>query len=206
MNDDDDADDFEDNPEDDESQDISGAQALTNKEINAEIDRLLAEYRPERYNANELDWLAPVFKQVNKLVGDSMTAEEILRDYVTRRVVRREGDSTKRPNAVLRNIVRTNQYPLGWGEDNWAEMFIDISHAPLSIPKRENGEIVKGKQVRVRFGSMTRDDWVEWVNGMHRTADEKHRSIIEAADGGERIRKLMDEQDVNRTDQLRFEP
>lgn len=179
-------------------------QKLTDKEVTAEIDKLLEKFRPERYNANELGWLDAPIEEVVKLLSRRLTAKQILQDVATKRVRSRESGASGRINAILRDIVVTGQFPLSWGEPNWSELFPDIAHLPLSIPKRQRGLVVG--RIRVQFAAMTSADWLEWENGMRRSAEEKLRAVNQAADGGALIREMIGEQEVARTDQVVFNP
>lgn len=193
----------EDEVPDEDTQDVADVpedQRLTDKAINLEIDRLLSLYRPERYETTEHKWRRPVNDAVALLLKKRLSSEQILWEIAAKRVNSREQVAPRRINAILRNIVETGQFPLGWGTPEWKEVFKDVLHLPLSI--RRQGET--GNWIRIQFGAMTKEDWVEWVEASRRDADERHTAAYQAADGGEFILKTMEIQGVERTDQTDF--
>lgn len=131
--------------------------------LRKEIDRILAEKRPDRYvvrdsgimteadslipdvdglfdedtepeDSSETAWLDDVAEEVANLVPD----EEIRKLYARKIVGEREGNATRRANRLLRKIGRTGQLVLGWwGQEN----------DPVSV---KNRIVVPGKQVRIK--------------------------------------------------------
>jgi hypothetical protein len=103
-----------------------------------EIDRLLAELRPDRYQPGvDEEWL----DEVTDLVIPLIDPDEIVRRYARAEVKQREGTKTKSANKMLRDIHASGQWPLDWFE---------FSSLPISVGKERVAlRAVKAADLRV---------------------------------------------------------
>jgi hypothetical protein len=91
--------------------------------INSEVDRLLAEHRPDRYEVDGGDeWLDDVADLVESLIPEAEARAIAARQFVRRR----EGIKTKSTNRLLREITQSHQLPLDWFE---------LMNLPLAVGK-----------------------------------------------------------------------
>lgn len=92
-------------------------------DFSGEIDRLLSERRPDRYEPEGgSDWLDDIAAEVADLVPE---AEARFR-HARAEVGRREGEKTKSANRLLRDTYKDGQWPLGW---------MDRLHLPIAAGK-----------------------------------------------------------------------
>lgn len=92
-------------------------------EINGEVDRLLAEHRPDRYAKDGGDgWLDDVADLVAGLIPEAEA-----RVIHARSLVRaREAQKLKTANRVLRDVFDSRQLPLDW---------LDLLSLPIAVGK-----------------------------------------------------------------------
>lgn len=163
----------------------------TDKQLNHDIDEALAKLRPERYQADDKDWMDGVIETVQKELAER-ERDELVKDEARRRVYRREGQATKRTNRILRDIDATGQLPLGWGDgDAWRVLLFDLLHLPISIGG-----------LRIRFGVASASDWEQWLLESGRQRDKRNAAEISANNGARRLLQLLKEQRAERTDDL----
>lgn len=167
---------------------------ISDKEINALIDDLLAQHRPERYEADEKDWMGPVVVRVVKELQRQKSADEVALDAAKRRVYQREGQATKRANKELRKISETGQLPFGWGEGDWRTFLYDILHLPMSIARQ-----------RVRFGAASAADLTDWELESAREQDKRNKAEAAAREGARILAEMLDRQNVRRVEDLRVD-
>lgn len=80
-------------------------------EITAEIDQLLADRRPDRYELDGGDeWLDLIADEVQHLIPEAEARAIAARQYVRRR----EGEKLKAANRLLREVGSNRQLPLDW--------------------------------------------------------------------------------------------
>lgn len=175
-------------------------QGPTNKEVREEIDRLLTIHRPERYDPSEKDWLEPIILQVQKMLRNRMTVDQIVRDDAARRVNTREDSAPRRLNSLLREITAQRQMPLGWGTPGWREVFSTELSLPIAIKRERQGTVIG--RVRIRFGAMTLLDSIEWENAFRRDTERDMHARSETADGMVFLREIVEEQGASRFDEI----
>ena len=166
---------------------------VTEKALSHQIDTWLNEARPERYSADEKDWIDPVIDKAAEDIHQYKSVADAVRELARRRVYVREAQATRRANRILRDIGKTGQLPLGWGEDpDWKTFLFDIIRAPISVARQ-----------RIRLGAATDEDWKEWELESARESDK--RAIAESAsrEGARLLRDLMRTQGVRTTEDLR---
>jgi hypothetical protein len=96
---------------------------------------------------------------------------------------------------VLRNIGTMGQLPLGWGEsDDWRDLLVDLLHLPLLFPESGN---------KVVFGAASGQDLDQWHIEDSADDDRRQGRRAETRTGVRFVRGLMDEQGVDRVDDLR---
>lgn len=163
------------------------------KQITHDIDEALAKVRPERYDSKEKDWMESVVDLAEEALG-KLPRDEVIRDAARRKVYRREAESTKRTNRILRDINDTGQLPLGWGEgDAWLELLFDLLHLPLSIARK-----------RVRLGVASASDLQQWVQESKREEDKRNKAENTARDGAELLAGWLLEQGADRVEDLKI--
>lgn len=175
---------FEEGPDPDET--------VTDKELNQLIDDLLAQARPERYDADEKEWMESVVAPVRKELQRQKSADDVALDAAKRRVYQREGLATKRTNKILRDIAETGQLPIGWGEGDWLAFLFDILHLPMSIARR-----------RVRFGAASAADLVAWELESAREQDKRNKAEAASREGARFLADMLDRQHAQRIEDLR---
>ncbi len=132
-----------------------------NEDLNATIDRLLDEHRPDRYVATDRDWREPVYLSVAPLVPVQEAQQLHAREVVDRR----ETQSTRGVNRLLRGIGQSGQWPLDW---------LDVADRPLSVGPE-----------RVRLEEATESDLRTWAVDERRDASQEHVARSQACDGAE---------------------
>ncbi len=174
-----------------EDLDVELDETPSDKQLTHDIDKALGKARPERYAADDKEWMDSVVDMATKQYG-SRKVEELKRDLARRRVYRRESEATKRTNKILRNIDETGQLPLGWGDgEKWKELFHDILHDPLSIAGQ-----------RVRLGVATAQDLEQWELESAREEDKRRAAQIGARSGARLLQKWLKDKGANRVDEL----
>lgn len=164
----------------------------TDKQLNHNIDEALAKARPERYQADDKDWMDDVIESVRQELAER-ARDDMVKDEARRRVYRREAQATKRTNRILRDIDATGQLPLGWGDgDMWRKLLFELLHLPLSIGG-----------IRVRFGVAGVNDWEQWLLESARQRDKRNAAEISANEGARLLVQLLKEQRAERTEDLR---
>lgn len=124
--------------------------------INAAIDQLLAERRPDRYGPNDMSWLDEIGEEIN----GGMTELEA-RQIATRTLVRqRETQKIRQGNRVLREMFKAHND----GQDELDELEWMTS---IQLP------IVVGDQ-RVALRAVTADDLEDFANEEERRANVDH--------------------------------
>ncbi len=129
--------------------------------LNAHIDALLDEHRPERYDVGDKTWRAAIYAEVERLVPD----REARRIAASQLVDQREGVATRGANDLLRQIGRMRQWPLDWMEQGVR---------PLSVGSE-----------RVRLADGTVDDLARWAIEERRVAAQDFAARSFACDGAE---------------------
>lgn len=141
---------------------------------NEQIDALLDQYRPDRYERHDASWRSPVVQAVALRIpvtrAQQVAAEKIVGD--------REGQATKSVNRLLRRINEERQWPL-------PEFALDIMARPLSI----NDE-------RVRLGAAASEDFVAWAIAERRAASQEATARFSACDGAEWIAEQMNAESI----------
>lgn len=123
-------------------------------EINALIDELLAEHRPDRYEHGSGDeWLDQLAED---RIASQLPEHEVRKILARDLVRRREGVKTQETNRVLRQIGETGQPPL----DGWLETL----NLPLAVGKE-----------RVAMRAATAEDLA------HFATDERRRAASDFA-------------------------
>ena len=112
-----------------------------------EICDLLDGYRPDRYDPEDKSWMDPVIEKV----AAEIDAYEARRQAASQRVANSEGIATRRTNQMLREVVKTGEWPLGW---------MDAQSWPLAI----DGHL------RVTLRSATDDDLTLFASVERRNA------------------------------------
>ncbi len=162
------------------------------KQLSHDIDEALAKLRPERYDADDKDWMAPIVATVEDILA-RRPSDEVIRSDARRRVFRREAEATKHLNRILRDIDDTGDLPLGWGEgDTWRELLYDVLNKPLSIARQ-----------RVRFGVANANDLEQWELESAREEDKRRAAQISARSGARLLARLLREQGAERIEDLR---
>lgn len=175
-----------------EDLDVELDEAPSDKQLTHDIDEALAKVRPERYDADDKEWM----DEVVQLVEESFvkrSRDEVIRDAAKRRVYRREAEATKRTNRILRDIDNTGRLPLGWGEgDTWRKLLFDILHLPLSIARK-----------RVRLGVANASDLEQWELESAREEDKRRAAQISARSGARLLAQWLKDQDAESVEDLR---
>lgn len=174
-----------------EPEDVELDETPDDKQLTHDIDEALARVRPERYDADDKEWMDEVVESVRAALAQR-AQDEVLRDVARRRVYRREAEATKRTNRILRDIDETGQLPIGWGEGGtWRDFFFDLLHLPLSIARK-----------RVRFGVASASDLEQWELESAREEDKRRAAQISARSGARLVAKWLTEQRARRVEDL----
>lgn len=167
-------------------------ETVNDKELTHLIDDLLYDVRPERYSADDKDWMDPVITRIETELG-RRRVREVIHDIARRRVHNREAVATRKANRILRDINDTGQLPLGWGDgEDWKKLFVDTLHCPLSIARQ-----------RVRFGAASPQDLNQWELENARDDDKRRMAQISARAGARLVAQWALEQGVGRVEDLR---
>ena len=151
------------------------------KDINALIDRLLREQRPDRYEYGDA-WLDDV---AECLPDDLVPADEVRR-YLKRKLVsERETVATRAANRLLRQIGETGQLVLDWWEQ---------ANDPIAIETEftdDNGKVHKIKE-RVTLRAASPDDFRAFSRTERERADRDHKARLAACDGADFVADAME--------------
>jgi hypothetical protein len=167
--------------------------------LRKEIDRLLAEKRPDRYTvrdstvtndeevenldveeAEDSDWLDDIAAEVEDLVPD----EELRKLYARKIVGQQEGKATTRANKLLRKIHRFGQLVLGW---------YGVKDDPVAVVTRTVGPDGQSKvrEERVALRAMTARDFRDFATEERRRAANDFSARNDACAGAEWVADQM---------------
>lgn len=170
--------------------------------LRKEIDRLLAERRPDRYTVSdtiadddeevsdteveetgdETDWLDSIADEVAHMVPDA----EVRKLYARKVVGQQEGKATSRANRLLRKIHRTGQMVLDW----WG-----VEDDPVAVITRvtEPGQRPRRKDERVALRAMTPRDFRDFAMEERKRAADDFSARNDTCSGAERVADWMTE-------------
>jgi hypothetical protein len=166
--------------------------------LRKEIDRLLAEKRPDRYTVSdttveaeevadeevdegsETEWLDEIADEVAHMVPEA----ELRKLYARKIVGQQEGKATSRANRLLRKIHRTGQLVLGW----WG-----VADDPVAVVTRvdEPGQRTRRKDERVALRAMTPRDFRDFATEERRRAAEDFTARNDTCTGAELVATWM---------------
>ena len=135
---------------------------------NADIDAMLDEARPDRYDLGDNSWRADTYAEV----AEAMPAAEARRLAACQLVDQREGIATRAANALLREIGRTQQWPMHW---------FDVARRTISVGPE-----------RVCLAVATTVDLRQWAIDERREAAQDFSARSAACDGAEWAADCMD--------------
>lgn len=146
------------------------------------IDERLDALRPDRYQPGEgADWLAPIIEEV----ASTYTADEARIRIAADVVMQRETVAMKRTNRVLRDMLKSGQFPIDW---------MDIHRWPLGC-----GEW------RVALGSCRTVDLREFATVERRRAAKDFATRNESCEGAEWLADLVADKGLLVVDDLEQE-
>lgn len=90
------------------------------EDLTAHIDGLLAQHRPDRYEAADKSWREPVYAEVGALIPTAQAKAVAAAQIVDQR----ETQATKKANRLLRKIGKEKQWPIDW---------MDCADMPISV-------------------------------------------------------------------------
>jgi hypothetical protein len=170
-----------------------GDESPDDKELSQLIDEWLASERPERYDSTDKEWMSAVIVKARDALKARREDDDVIAESARRLVHQREGQATKRANRVLRNISRTGQLPLDWGQgDNWRMLLFETLSLPLAIDKK-----------RVRFGAASASDLDQWELENAREEDKRKLAQIESRRGAKLLADWVRSQGAGRVEDLR---
>jgi len=173
--------------------------------LRKEIERLLAERRPDRYTIrdyatdeaeqvddlevpeatdtdeiDETNWLDGIAGEVADLVPEA----EVRKLYARKIVGQQEGRATRRANNLLRTIHRTGQLVLGW---------FGVKDDPVAVITRtaEKDKKPRVKEERVALRAMTPTDFRDFATEERRRAAGDFSARNDACSGAEWIADHM---------------
>lgn len=136
---------------------------------NEQIDALLDQHRPDRYDVEDHAWRAPVVAAVAQRMpirqAQQVAAERLVGD--------REGRATRSVNSLMRRVARERQWPL-------PDLANDLLRRPMSIGAE-----------RVCLGAAMARDFEQWAIDERRDAAQDFTARSEACDGAEWIAREM---------------
>ena len=142
-------------------------------DINAKIDLLLAERRPDRYEKEGGDgWLDEIADDIEPLISET-DARSLLATSLVRQ---REGSKTRAANQAIRQL-REPQQPL----DGWWSM----QNLPIKVGKE-----------RVAFRAATSVDLRQFAQDERRSASQEHVTREQTCTAAEWLADLMDGQGI----------
>lgn len=151
------------------------------KALRAEIGRLLAERRPDRYTVggitedggSETAWLRDIADEIEPLIPVAEAVQALAINLVNQQ----EGGATRRANAFLRELGRTGQPPMLWAEE---------AHWPISVVSRVDPDgRVKKIEERVALRAVTPIDAQLFAAEEHRRNDEEYEARNATCRGAE---------------------
>lgn len=136
---------------------------------NEQIDLLLDQHRPDRYDVDDHTWRAPVVA----VVAQQMPIRQAQQVAAERLVGDREGRATRSVNSLMRRVARERQWPL-------PDLADDLMRRPMSIGAE-----------RVCLGAAQARDFEQWAIDERRDAAQDFSARSEACDGAEWIAREM---------------
>lgn len=138
-------------------------------DLTGEIDRLLTERRPDRYEVEGGDeWLDTIADEV----GPSISVAEARFIAARSQVRRREGEKLKATNRLLREIHESGEVPLDW---------LDTAHLPVAVGKE-----------RVALRAMRAEDFRTFAGDERRRAANDFTTRNESCAAAEWLADRMD--------------
>lgn len=135
----------------------------------AEIDQLLNERRPDRYEVDGGDeWLDMIAAEIEGLIPEAEARAIAARQFVRRR----ETEKLKAANRIIREIGITRQLPMDW---------LDTVHLPMSVGKE-----------RVSLRAAVPDDFRRFATEERRRAASDFTSRNQTCEAAEFIADHMD--------------
>lgn len=158
-------------------------------ELNAEIDRLLRERRPDRYDSEAgTGWLDEVAAEIEPMVE----GERVVRRLASQLVRSREAVATRKANKLMRDISRSVESgePLMQEAIDWMMSF----DWPLSIPDMLENDQGKMETVttRVALRALTSDDLRLFALRERQAADKDYAARAASCKGAEWVASQMD--------------
>lgn len=134
--------------------------------INGQIDRLLAERRPNRYQTGvEEDWLDQIGSEIAVLIPDSEVRAMLAGDLVRQR----ERVKVRQGNAWVREVAESGQFPLGY-----------VEPLPISVEK-----------FRVSLPDATALDFEQWAETELRRIKQDTETRYKTVDAIDWLREKM---------------
>ena len=132
--------------------------------VNGEIDRLLAERRPDRYQLGvDDDWMEDVAAQISRRIPE----HELRRLAADRMVKQRETVKTKQANKLLRDVFESPEPPLGWLEQQALPIVAGKERVALRAATAEDLELFAANERRdaaAEFATRNRScEAAEWM-------------------------------------------
>lgn len=142
---------------------------MTFTDPKSQVDRLLGERRPDRYELEGGDgWLDDIADEVEPLIPEAEA-----RAIAARQMVRaREGQKTKAANRVLREVFLSGQPPLDW---------LDLLNLPIAVGKE-----------RIALRAATADDFRSFATDERRRAAADFASRNATCEAAEWLADMMD--------------
>lgn len=171
--------------------------------INPEIDRLLAERRPDRFVVGDSDepeatdeaigskWLDEIARDIEARVDPGELRRFVLSD-MRARVRAREGVALKSVNSLLRQYDRSGQWPLF--AINEPAVNGHLLNLPLGVVTRSHhsGEHQKVVREHVAFRAVMPDDLRKFAQEERRRTANESAARYESCNGAERLADEMD--------------
>ena len=136
---------------------------------NEQIDTMLDNRRPDRYDVDDHHWRNPVVAYV----AQHMPVKQAQQIAAERVVADREGKATRSVNRMLRKVAEEKQWPI-------PETTLDLHRRPMSIGSE-----------RVCLEAATSFDFQQWAIDERRDAAQDFAARSGACDGAEWIAQQM---------------
>lgn len=133
-----------------------------------EIADMLAQVRPDRYEAGDIGWAQPVID----IVADNLDGRDARFRTAETVVQSIEKSATRRTNRLLREITKTGVFPLDW---------IDSKSWPLTVG---NGRVV--------LSALTSADLRQFADEEEERADKDHKARLDAVKGARILADIID--------------